>query len=83
MGGGSGPFVVQPLPEDPGAVRENHSELSGASSSGECDPEGEPVLDVDGQWVPDPDLTDYENVPLTESVKDYVAREVLPHFPDA
>ena len=50
---------------------------------GERDPEGEPVQDADGQWVPDPDLTDYENVPLTESVKDYVAREVLPHVPDA
>ena len=50
---------------------------------GERDPEGEPVRDADGQWVPDPDLTDYENVPLTESVMDYVAREVLPHLPDA
>ena len=47
------------------------------------DPEGEPVRDADGEWVPDPELTDYENVPLTESVPDYVAREVLPHLPDA
>ena len=50
---------------------------------GERDPEGEPVRDAEGRLVPDSDLTDYENVPLTESVKDYVAREVLPHLPDA
>ena len=50
---------------------------------GERDPEGESVQNADGQWAPDPDLTDYENVPLTESIKDYVAREVLPHLPDA
>lgn len=28
-------------------------------------------------------LRDYENVPLTESVEEYFAREVLPHVPDA
>jgi type I restriction enzyme M protein len=50
---------------------------------GERDPKGESVQNADGQWAPDPDLTDYENVPLTESIKDYVAREVLPHLPDA
>lgn len=30
-----------------------------------------------------PDLRDNENVPLTETVADYFAREVLPHVPDA
>ena len=30
-----------------------------------------------------PDLRDNENVPLTESVEEYFAREVLPHVPDA
>ena len=50
---------------------------------GARDPEGEPVQDADGEWVPDPELTDYENVPLIESVMDYIAREVLPHLPDA
>ena len=50
---------------------------------GERDPEGESVQNADGQWAPDPDLTDYENVPLTESIKDYFACEVLPHLPDA
>ncbi len=47
------------------------------------DSDGEPVLDEAGEIVHDPELTDYENVPLTENVKDYFAREVLPHVPDA
>ena len=50
---------------------------------GERDPEGEPVEGTDGQLVSDHELSDYENVPLLESVKDYFAREVLPHLPDA
>ena len=45
-------------------------------------PEGEPVLDSDDKAVADPDLTDYENVPLVQRVEDYFAREVLPHVPD-
>lgn len=32
---------------------------------------------------PDPGLRDYENVPLDEEVSEYIAREVLPHVPDA
>lgn len=47
------------------------------------DPDGEPVADADGNPVADSELTDYENVPLTEDVRDYLAREVLPHVPDA
>lgn len=47
------------------------------------DPEGEPVVDADGNTVADSDLTDYENVPLLEDIRDYFAREVLPHVPDA
>jgi type I restriction enzyme M protein len=46
-------------------------------------PEGEAVLDADGNAVADTELTDYENVPLSEDVDNYVAREVLPHVPDA
>jgi type I restriction enzyme M protein len=49
---------------------------------GEHDPEAE-VCKVKGAVEPDPDLRDYENVPLAESVDDYVAREVTPHVPDA
>ena len=47
------------------------------------DPEGEPVVDADGNAVADTDLTDYENVPFLEGIRDYFAREVLPHAPDA
>ncbi len=47
------------------------------------DPEGEPVVDADGNTVADTDLTDYENVPFLEDIRDYFAREVLPHVPDA
>lgn len=50
---------------------------------GERDPEGEPVLDANGDVVPDPDLSDNENVPLTKDIKDYFAQEVLTHLPDA
>ena len=53
------------------------------SAFGERDPDGEAVLDINGQVVPDTDLSDYENVPLTQVVYDYFAREVLPHVSDA
>ena len=33
--------------------------------------------------LPDPDLRGYENVPLAEDIDEYLAREVLPHVPDA
>lgn len=36
-----------------------------------------------GKIEANPDLRDNENVPLTESVDDYFAREVLPHVPNA
>ncbi|MET4696259.1 type I restriction-modification system subunit M [Endozoicomonas lisbonensis] len=36
-----------------------------------------------GQPEANPDLRDNENVPLSESIEDYFAREVLPHVPDA
>ncbi len=39
--------------------------------------------DKKGQPEPDTNLRDYENVPLTESIDDYMEREVLPHVPDA
>jgi type I restriction enzyme M protein len=34
-------------------------------------------------YEPDPELRDYENVPLKEGIEDYFACEVLPHVPDA
>jgi type I restriction enzyme M protein len=39
--------------------------------------------DKDGNPEPDPDLRDYENVPLTEDIHEYFDREVRPHVPDA
>lgn len=36
-----------------------------------------------GKPVPDANLRDTENVPLTEDIATYFAREVLPYAPDA
>lgn len=47
------------------------------------DPDGELQTDRAGDPLPDPDLRDNENVPLGEEIDEYVAREVLPHVPDA
>ncbi|GAA4241095.1 class I SAM-dependent DNA methyltransferase [Actinomadura meridiana] len=46
------------------------------------DPDGE-IQKTKGKVVHDPDLRDFENVPLTEDIDDYFTREVLPHVPDA
>jgi type I restriction enzyme M protein len=47
------------------------------------DPDGELQTDRHGDPLPDPDLRDNENVPLDEDINAYLAREVLPHVPDA
>jgi type I restriction enzyme M protein len=47
------------------------------------DPDAPVPTDKKGQPLPDPDLRDNENVPLTEDVDAYVEREVMPHVPDA
>jgi type I restriction enzyme M protein len=39
--------------------------------------------DAKGNPEPDPELRDYENVPLKEDIHEYFKREVLPHVPDA
>ncbi|MCQ9063691.1 type I restriction-modification system subunit M [Vibrio diabolicus] len=49
---------------------------------GEHDDEAE-VCKAKGKVEANPDLRDNENVPLTETVDEYFAREVLPHVPDA
>jgi len=41
------------------------------------------VCEIKGRPEPDTDLRDHENVPLAEDVSEYMAREVLPHIPDA
>ncbi len=50
---------------------------------GERDESAAICLDRHGHPEPDPELRDYENVPLDEAIEDYFAREVLPHVPDA
>ncbi len=50
---------------------------------GERDETAEICRDKHGKPEPDPELRDYENVPLAETVEDYFAREVAPYVPDA
>ncbi|EJG07976.1 N-6 DNA methylase [Methanofollis liminatans DSM 4140] len=50
---------------------------------GERDETAEICRDSKGNPEPDADLRDTESVPLKESIEEYVAREVLPHVPDA
>jgi type I restriction enzyme M protein len=53
------------------------------STIGEHDDTATIVIDFKGKPEPDPSLRDTENVPLTEDIDEYFAREVLPHVPDA
>jgi len=50
---------------------------------GERDQDAEVCRNADGDPEPDPELRDYESVPLGESVEEFFAREVVPHVPDA
>ena len=52
-------------------------------SFGTRDPAAQPVADADGSLLPDPELREFENVPLKDDIRAYFAREVLPHVPDA
>ena len=47
------------------------------------DDQGEPARDNKKRLLPDTDLRDTEDVPLTEDVQAYFEREVLPQAPDA
>ncbi len=49
----------------------------------ERDESAEICTDAKGNTEPDPELRDYENVPLKEDISEYMQREVLPHVPDA
>jgi len=53
------------------------------SALSERDEIAEVCRDKDGNPEPDPELRDYENVPLKQDVYDYFEREVKPHVPDA
>ena len=50
---------------------------------GERDPTAAVCKAADGSIEPDPDLRDYENVPLGENVEDFFTREVKPFVADA
>ena len=49
----------------------------------ERDETADVCTDAQGNPEPDPELRDYENVPLKEDIYEYMKREVLPHVPDA
>ena len=49
----------------------------------ERDPEAKPVVAQAPALEPDPQLRDFENVPLLDDVDAYFEREVRPHVPDA
>jgi type I restriction enzyme M protein len=49
----------------------------------ERDETAEVCRDPDGNAEADPDLRDYENVPLGQSIEEYFAREVKRHVTDA
>jgi len=49
----------------------------------ERDDTADVCIDDKGNLEPDPELRDYENVPLMEDVEEYMRREVLPHVPHA
>ena len=49
----------------------------------ERDPEAEPVVAQASALEPDPQLRDFENVPLLDDVDAYFEREVRPYVPDA
>jgi len=53
------------------------------SALSERDEDAEVCTDSKGNPEPDPDLRDYESVPLDREVEEYFAEEVLPYVPDA
>ena len=53
------------------------------SALSEGNAEAEMCRDRDGRPEPDPELRDTENVPLSEDVESFFAREVKPHVADA
>jgi type I restriction enzyme M protein len=77
-------FVADTVQSSPACGKGGKAFVKGLINAlGERDPEGQAVIDVNSDVVPDPDLTDYENVPLTKGIQDYFAEEVLIHLPDA
>ncbi len=54
-----------------------------AESLSERDETADVITNRKGEPEPDPELRDYENVPLREDIDAYFEREVRPHVPDA
>jgi type I restriction enzyme M protein len=54
-----------------------------SSALGVRDQSGDVVHDRAGEPTPDPDLREYELVPLNETVEEYFDRQVKPFLPDA
>ncbi len=50
---------------------------------GRRDPTAEPAVDAKGNPVFDPELKDFENVPIGMGIDEYMSTEVLPYAPDA
>lgn len=46
-------------------------------------PDAKEVLKGKNLFEPDPELRDYENIPLNDNIEDYFIREVKPHLPDS
>ena len=69
---------------EPAGVKLSAAERKAVLSAlGERDPDAEVCRDRRGNPEPDTELRDTETVPLSEDVDAYIAREVLPHVPDA
>ena len=71
-------------PETTAGVKLSAAERKAVLSAlAERDPDAEVCRDRRGNPEPDTELRDTETVPLSEDVDAYIAREVLPHVPDA
>lgn len=74
--------AIKPFAEKYGISKKGLSDLEMALSK--IDPDAEIYVNPrTNKKVADPDLRDTENVPLTEDIDAYFAREVLPYAPDA
>lgn len=60
-----------------------HLRLLLEKALGVSDETADLFTEADGKPLADPDLRDFENVPLGEDIRTYFRREVLPHVPDA
>jgi hypothetical protein len=81
------PSIIQRLPLHPGQAFTKTARRRGALPGEEAESEVASFIIHNSSFIlrfePDPELRDYENVPLRVSVDDYFRREVLPHVPDA